>query len=144
MFWKDSLSKKSASEHDHFCNIWKDGISCFQKIWYFFFGRKMEEDDLYQRTLEIWYFLYIFVGVTSMPCPEKIHVGVTSLVSAKKMVLSWKIWYFCWNTILIDTLEMARYAATGDVLQEKVFLEISQNAQEKTCASASFLIKLQV
>ena len=27
---------------------------------------------------------------------------------------------------------------------EKVFLEISQNSQENTCARASFLIKLQV
>ena len=34
-------------------------------------------------------------------------------------------------------------AATGDVLQEKVFLEISQNSQENTRARVSFLIKLQ-
>ena len=27
---------------------------------------------------------------------------------------------------------------------KKVFLEISQNSQENTCASVSFLIKLQV
>ena len=33
-------------------------------------------------------------------------------------------------------------AATSSVLQEKVFLEISQNSQENTCIS--FLIKLQV
>ena len=33
--------------------------------------------------------------------------------------------------------------ATGVVMQEKVFLEISQNSQENTCARASFLIKLQ-
>ena len=50
MFWKDGLSKKFAPEHDLFCNIWKDGISFFQKIWYFFFRRKMKEDDLYQKT----------------------------------------------------------------------------------------------
>ena len=86
MFWKDGLSKKSASKHDHFCNIWKDGISCFQKIWYFFFGRKMKEDDLYQRPLEIWYFLYICVGVTSMALSRKIHIRVTSPASAKKMI----------------------------------------------------------
>ena len=145
MFWKDGLSKKSASKHDHFCNIWKDGISCFQKIWYFFFGRKMKEDDLYQRPLEIWYFLYICVGVTSMALSRKnTHKGDISGISEKRWYSSWKIWYFCWNTILIDTLEMAQYSATGDVLQEKVFLEISQNAQEKTCFRASFLIKLQV
>ena len=44
---------------------------------------------------------------------------------------------------LIDTLERAEETATGDVLQEKVFLEISQNSQEKTCARVFFLIKLQ-
>ena len=34
-------------------------------------------------------------------------------------------------------------AATRGVLCKKVFLEISQNSQEKTCARVSFLIKLQ-
>ena len=34
-------------------------------------------------------------------------------------------------------------AVTGGVLHEKVFLEISQNSQETTCARVSFLIKLQ-
>ena len=34
-------------------------------------------------------------------------------------------------------------AATGGVLYKKVFLEISQNSQENTCARVSFLIKLQ-
>ena len=34
-------------------------------------------------------------------------------------------------------------AATGGVLQKKIFLETSQNSQEKTCATVSFLIKLQ-
>ena len=35
-------------------------------------------------------------------------------------------------------------AATRDVLWKKVFLEISQNSQENTCAIVSFLIKLQI
>ena len=35
-------------------------------------------------------------------------------------------------------------AATRVVLQENVFLEISQNSQENTCARVSFLMKLQV
>ena len=41
-------------------------------------------------------------------------------------------------------LDMINYAevATGGVLQEKVFLEISQNSQENTSPSVSFLIKL--
>ena len=30
-----------------------------------------------------------------------------------------------------------------DVLLEKLFLELSENSQEKTCARVSFLIKLQ-
>ena len=34
-------------------------------------------------------------------------------------------------------------AATGGVLEETMFLEISQNAQENTCARVSILIKLQ-
>ena len=33
--------------------------------------------------------------------------------------------------------------ATRGVLSEKVFLEISKNFQENTCARVSFLIKLQ-
>ena len=36
-----------------------------------------------------------------------------------------------------------REAATGGVLCKKLFLEISQNSQENTCARDSFLIKLQ-
>ena len=72
---------------------------------------------------------------------EKYTSGSHLPHQGKRWYSSWKIWYCCWNTILIDTLEMAQYAATGDILQEKVFLEISQNAQEKTCARASFLNK---
>ena len=34
-------------------------------------------------------------------------------------------------------------AATRGVLCKKVFLEISQNSQENTCARPSFVIKLQ-
>ena len=34
-------------------------------------------------------------------------------------------------------------AATGGVLLEKVFLEISKNSQENTCGKVSFIIKLQ-
>ena len=34
-------------------------------------------------------------------------------------------------------------AATRGVLWKNVFLEISQNSQENTCARVSFLIKLQ-
>ena len=34
-------------------------------------------------------------------------------------------------------------AVTGNVLQEKVFLEISKNSQENTYTRVSFLVKLQ-
>ena len=43
MSWKDGLYRKIALEYDLSCIIWKDGIF-FQKIWYFFFGRKMKDD----------------------------------------------------------------------------------------------------
>ena len=38
---------------------------------------------------------------------------------------------------------IASEAANRGVLWKKVFLEISQNSQENTCARVSFLIKLQ-
>ena len=34
-------------------------------------------------------------------------------------------------------------AATGGVPQQNMFLEISQNSQDNTCARLSFLLKLQ-
>ena len=37
---------------------------------------------------------------------------------------------------------LKKEAANGGVLLEKVFLEILQNLQERTCARVSFLIKL--
>ena len=95
MLWKDGLSKKFAPEHDLFCNIWKDGISFFQKIWYFFFRRKMKEDDLCQTTRgNMIFFVYMRRryrrGIALLPkkqrCPEKIHLRVTSPASPKKMI----------------------------------------------------------
>ena len=44
-----------------------------------------------------------------------------------------------WDTRLVQGSE----AATKGVLRKKVFLKISQNWQENTCARGSFLIKLQ-
>ena len=95
MFWKDGLSKKFAPEHDLFCNIWKDGISFFQKIWYFFFRWKMKEDDLYQKTRGNMVFSVYMrrrykhdiapppARKQRCPCPEEIHLRVTS---PKKMI----------------------------------------------------------
>ena len=38
---------------------------------------------------------------------------------------------------------MIAESATGGALPEKVFLDLSQKSQKKTCARVSFLIKLQ-
>ena len=46
------------------------------------------------------------------------------------------------STINLDCFTYSE-AATGDVLSKKMFLKISQNSQENTCARVSFLIKLQ-
>ena len=45
--------------------------------------------------------------------------------------------------LLLPSYVYLSEAAIEAVLSEKVFLEISQNLQENTCARASFLIKLQ-
>ena len=55
----------------------------------------------------------------------------------------------CPRLLLMSTKKVKSYirncyseAATGSVIWEKVFLEITQNSQENTCARVSFLIKL--
>ena len=48
---------------------------------------------------------------------------------------------FICNVISFTIFHLSE-AATGGVLLEKVFLEISQNLQENTCSKVSFLIKL--
>ena len=141
-------------EHDLFCNIWKDGIYLFQQI-YFFFGQKIK-DGFYQKMRGNMVFSVLYMRrrykhdiapppaeKQRCPWPEKVHLRVTSPASPKKMTFILENKAFCWNTTLIDTVERAQESATGDVLLEKVFLEILQNSQEKTCARASFLIKLQ-
>ena len=95
IFWKDGLSKKFTPEHDLFCNIWKDGISFFQKIWYFFFWQKMKKVDLYQKTrgniiLSVYmrrrYRHDIALLTKKQRYPEIIHLRVTSPASPKKMI----------------------------------------------------------
>ena len=150
MFWKDGLSKKFAPEHDLFCNIWKDGISFFQKIWYFFFRRKMKEDDLCQNTRGNMVFSVYMSGrykhdkKAKMTLPQKVNLRVTSPVSPKKIIFILENMVFLLKYhIDWHPRKSPKEAATGDVLQEKVFLEISQNSQEMTCVRASFLIKQQ-
>ena len=95
MFSKDGVSKKFAPEHNLFCNIWKDCISFFQKMWFFFFRRKMKEDDLYQKThgdtvfsvyMRRRYRCDIAPTAKKKRCPEKIHLRVTFPASLKKMI----------------------------------------------------------
>ena len=97
MSWKDDLSKKVVPEHDLFFSVWKEGISFFQKIWYFFFRGKMKEDDLYQKThgnmmFSVYmrrcykYAIALLAKKQRYPCPEKIHIRVTSPTSPKKMI----------------------------------------------------------
>ena len=50
--------------------------------------------------------------------------------------------HFFWDFFVIMNEKLTQ-AATEGVLQEKVFLEISQNSQENTCARVSFLINWQ-
>ena len=64
----------------------------------FSLGGKWKKMIFIKKHVEIWYFLYICVGVKSMTlpswqkkkqgcsCPEKIHLGVISPVSPKKMM----------------------------------------------------------
>ena len=122
----------------------------------FSLGGKWKKMIFIKKRVEIWYFLYICVGVTGVTLPswqkkqrcreKNAPKGDISGITEKDDIHSRFILdssCFCWNTTSIYTLERAQEAATGDVLQEKVFLEISQNSQGKTCARASFLIKLQ-
>ena len=48
-------------------------------------------------------------------------------------------------TMYVTYFKMQEHAegTTGGVLLKRVFLEISQNSEENTCARVSFLIKLQ-
>ena len=63
----------------------------------FSLGGKWKQMIFIKKRVEIWYFLYIRVGVTGMtlpswqkkqrwPCLEKIHLRVTSPASPKKMI----------------------------------------------------------
>ena len=51
-----------------------------------------------------------------------------------------------WNKVISERknpIQAVPEAGTRGVLRKKMFLEISQNSQENTCARVSFLIKLQ-
>ena len=111
MFWKDSLSKKLAPEHDLFCNIWKDGFF-FSRKYIFSLGGKWKKMIFIKKRVEIWYFLYICVGVRDVALPPwlKNEDAPKKYTSSVKGVISDDIHprfildssYFCWNTTFID------------------------------------------
>ena len=98
--------------------------------------------------LERWYFFFpenMIKGVTGVTLPSSLKKtkmpgkntpkGIISDITETddihpRFILDSS--YFCWNATFIGNLEMAQEAATGDVLQEKAFLGISQNSQRKT------------
>ena len=49
----------------------------------------------------------------------------------------------CWTTTHLYNQKITNLRSSHKCSVEKVFLEISQNLQENTCARVSFLIKLQ-
>ena len=116
MFWKDSLSKKFAPEHDLFCNIWKDGFF-FSRKYIFSLAGKWKKMIFIKKRVEIWYFLYICVGVRDVALPPWLKnedapkkytssvKGVISDITEKddihpRFILDSS--YFCWNTTFID------------------------------------------
>ena len=77
-----------------------------------------------------------FIDILENSCSLKfrnIHRKITVLESLANFYLS----------ILKNIYELLPEAATRGVLYKKVFLQISQNSQENTCARVSFLKKLQ-
>ena len=116
----------------------------------------MKEDDLYQKTRGSMIFSVYMLrryrrdivppGKRTKMCRKNTPKGDISGITKKDDIYPTFILdssYFCLNTTFIDTIERAQEATTGDILQEKVFSEILQNSQGKTCARVSFLIKLQ-
>ena len=130
-------------------------VFLFSRKYIFSLGGKWKKMIFIKKRVEIWHFLYKYLGVTGMTLPSwqktkmprknTPEVDISGITEKDdihpRLILDSS--YFCWNTTFMDTLERTQEAATGDILQEKVFLEISQNSQGKTCARASFLIKLK-
>ena len=167
---KDDLSQKNAWKYDIFFKCPEKVVflknSClnmiffvisgkmvflfFQKIWYVFFRSKMKEDDLYQKARgNIVFSVYMTMPhpgkKTKMPRKNTPKCDISGITEKDDIhpIFILDSFYFCWNTIFIDYLERAQEAAAGDVLQEIMFLEISQNSEGKTCVRASFFTKLQ-
>ena len=54
-----------------FCNIWKDGISFSRKYYIFSLGGKWKKMIFIKKRVEIWYFLYVCVGVLGVALPSR-------------------------------------------------------------------------
>ena len=116
-------------------------VFLFSRKYIFSLGGKWKKMIFIKKHVEKWYFLYICVGVTGVTLPscqktkmprKNTPKGDISGITEKDDIHSrftLDSSYFCWNTTFIYTLQRAQ-EATGDVQQEKVFLEISQNSQE--------------
>ena len=98
-----------------------------RKYGIFSLGGKWKKIIFIKKRVEIWYFMYICVDVTSVTfpswpkkqrCPEKIHLRVTSPASPKEIIFILDSSYFCWNTTLIynpkkDPRSSHRRCSTG-------------------------------
>ena len=119
----------------------------------FSLGGKWKKMIFIKKSMEIWYFLYICAVVTGVTLPPQQKTKMPRKNTPKSDISSitekddihprfiLDSSFFCWNAAFIDTLERAQEAATRYILQEKVFLEISQNSQWKTYARTSFFNK---
>ena len=82
------------------------------------------------------------------------EVFLTALTSTEELFIEKPLWWLalfpvtCVNKFICIVVGFTIFhlsvAATGGVLLENVFFEISQNSQKNTCDKASFLIKLQL
>ena len=73
----------------------------------------------------------------------KFDLNVANYLGWQEKVLNF--WQRVWNTLVLVFWLLVLFSAEAVVPRysvEKVFLEISQNLQENTCATISFLIKL--
>ena len=78
------------------------------------------------------------LGVLQKKVSLKIHKEIPVLKSLPDTIKELQACNF-----IEETLPLWSEATTRGVLWKKVFLEISQNSQEDTCARVSFLINLQ-
>ena len=72
MFWKDGLDKKITSEHDLFFVISGKMVFLFSRKYYIFsLGGKWKKIIFIKKRVEIWYFLYVCVGVLGVALPSR-------------------------------------------------------------------------